>query len=350
MFLLAVDPRPLVGFPAVMISTGMQGDCTCDNCSLLRVGTGNVEFAALMAPRALGLTGADDWTRDIMTKGFPRLKQHYEMLGAGDKVMARALVQFQHNYNYVSREVMYQWFNKHLQMRLSEPVVEEDYRPLTIAEMSVWDADHPRPAGGEDYERQLLVWMTKDAAAQMAALTPHDSPSLARYREVVGGAIDAIVGRELPKAGSIESAQLGSQDRGAWQEINALLRYPAEEEELPVIILRPKTWNRRTVVWLSEQGKAELYGDDGQLVAEARKLLDAGTAIVAPDLLYQGEFLEPGQTMPEMRQAKNSRGYVGFTLGYNRALCASAPTMCCRSSHGCAMPSRCGRTPWGYWL
>ena len=210
----------VVGFPAVMVSTGMQGDCTCDNCCLLRVGTGNVEFAAMMAPRALGMTGADDWTRDIMTKGFPQLKQHYEMLGAGDKVMARALVQFQHNYNYVSREVMYQWFNKHLQMGLPEPVIEEDYRPLSIAEMSVWDADHPRPSGGEDYERQLLAWMTGRLRGQIAALTPHDSQSWIKYREVVGGAIDAIVGRELPKAGSIESVQHGSRDAGAWQEIS----------------------------------------------------------------------------------------------------------------------------------
>ena len=321
MILIAIDPRPVVGLPAVMVSAAYQGGCTCESCSLLHVGTGNIEFSALMAPRALGMIGANDWTREIMTKGFPELKRHYEMLGAGDKLMARAMVHFEHNYNYVSREVMYHWFNKHLQMGLPEPVVEEDYRPLSIAEMSVWDADHPRPSGGEDYERQLLAWMTADSAAQMAALFPYDSRSLAKYREVVGGAVDAIVGRELPKAGAIEMVQHGSQDRGAWQEITALLRYPAEEEELPVIILRPNTWNRRTVIWLSEQGKAGLYGDEDQLVSEARELLAAGTAIVAPDLLYQGEFLADGKALGEARRVKNPRQYVGFTLGYNRALC-----------------------------
>ena len=167
-----------------MISTGMQGDCTCDNCSLLRVGTGNVEMAALAAPRPLGMTGADDWTRDIETKGLPQLKQTYAMLGVGDKVMARALVQFQHNYNYVSREVMYQWFNKHLRMGLPEPVLEEDYRRLSTAEMSVWDADHPRPAGGEDFERDLVARMTDDAARQIADLrrtTANRGPGIARW-------------------------------------------------------------------------------------------------------------------------------------------------------------------------
>jgi dienelactone hydrolase len=322
MLLTAIDSRPLVAFPAVMVSTAMQGGCTCENCCLLRVGTGNIEFAALTAPRALGMTAADDWTRELMTKGFPELKQLYSMLGVGDKVMARALLQFQHNYNYVSREVMYHWFNQHLKMGLPEPVVEEDYRPLSIAEMSVWDADHPRPAGGEDYERQLLATITEDAARQISALTPHDSQSWTRYREVVGGAIDVIVGRELPKAGSIDAVQRDLQDRGAWQEITALLRYPAEDEELPLILLRPKPWNRRTVIWLCEQGKSGLYGDDGQLVPEARKLLATGTAIVAPDLLYQGEFLSPGEGLHEARRVKNPREFAAFTLGYNRALCA----------------------------
>ena len=58
------------------------------------------------------------------------------------------------------------------------------------------------------------------------------------------------------------------------------------------------------------------------MVAEARKLLATGTAIVAPDLLYQGEFLAPGQTLLEARQVKNPREFAAFTLGYNRALCA----------------------------
>ncbi len=48
--LCAIDPRPAVAFPAVMVSTAMQGGCTCENASYLRVGTGNVEFAALFAP------------------------------------------------------------------------------------------------------------------------------------------------------------------------------------------------------------------------------------------------------------------------------------------------------------
>ena len=49
----AVDDRPAVAFPAVMVSTAMQGGCVCENCSYLRVGTGNIELAGLFAPKPL---------------------------------------------------------------------------------------------------------------------------------------------------------------------------------------------------------------------------------------------------------------------------------------------------------
>ena len=87
------------------------------------------------------------------------------------------MVQFQHNYNYVSREMMYQWFNKHLQMGLPEPVIEQSYRRLSREKLTVWDADHPRPKGGEDYERDLLAGISAASDAQLAALTPKDSQS-----------------------------------------------------------------------------------------------------------------------------------------------------------------------------
>ena len=49
----------------------MQGGCYCENCNLLRIDTGNVELAALFAPRPQAMTAADDWTRDMMKDGIP---------------------------------------------------------------------------------------------------------------------------------------------------------------------------------------------------------------------------------------------------------------------------------------
>ncbi|HEY2147499.1 MAG TPA: alpha/beta hydrolase family protein, partial [Pirellulales bacterium] len=145
MLIGALDSRPAVLFPAVMVSTAMQGGCTCENCNYLRVGTGNIEFAAMAAPRPLGMTAADDWTKEIAAKGLPELERHYAMLGVPKNVTAKVLTQFPHNYNYVSRAVMYRFMNDYLKLGLENPIVEEDFKPLSIPEMKVWDADHPRP-------------------------------------------------------------------------------------------------------------------------------------------------------------------------------------------------------------
>src|SRR4029078_2781188 len=115
MLLAAIDPRVKLSFPAVMVSTAMQGGCTCENSSLLRVNTGNVEFAALFAPKPQGMTTANDWTREMSTKGFPELKELYKMLGAAKNVMLQRGEHFPHNYNAVSRSAFYTWLNRHFQ-------------------------------------------------------------------------------------------------------------------------------------------------------------------------------------------------------------------------------------------
>src|SRR5205823_2061428 len=143
--LCAVDDRPTVAFPAVMVSTAMQGGCVCENCSYLRQGTGNIELAALFAPKPLAMSGAHDWTIDIETKGLPELRALYGLYGAEDKVMAKCFPQFEHNYNQVSRELMYGWFNKHLRLGQREPVAEQPFVPVPPRELSVFDAKHPLP-------------------------------------------------------------------------------------------------------------------------------------------------------------------------------------------------------------
>ena len=181
----AVDDRLSVAFPAVMVSTAMQGGCVCENCSLLRQGTGNVEMAAIFAPKPLGMTGADDWTKEIETKGLPELKALYKLYGAEDKVMAKCFPEFKHNYNQVSREVMYNWFNRHLDLGQKEPVVERPFVPVPPAELSVFDDKHSHPADAVNAER-LRQYLTESSDKQIAALRPTDAKSLEEYRKVMG--------------------------------------------------------------------------------------------------------------------------------------------------------------------
>ncbi len=320
--LCGIDPRPTVAFPAVMVSTAMQGGCTCENSSLLRIDTGNVEFAGLFAPKPMGMTGADDWTKDISTKGLPELKKLYTMYGQEPLVMAKSLNHFGHNYNYVSREVMYHWFNKHLKLDLEEPVVEEDYKPLTVTEATVWDDAHPKPPAGEDYERSLLRWMTEDAAKQIAALAPRDEKSWQEYRRVIGGAVDVLVGHDAPGASEVEYEHVAETDRGNYTEFAGLVRNKEHGSELPALFLHPKNWNKRVVIWADEAGKAALFGSDGTPRPEVRQLLDAGTSVASADLLYQGEFNADGQPPAKTQRVKGHRDSAVFTAGYNHPLIA----------------------------
>ena len=320
--LCAVDPRPAVQFPAVMVSTAMQGGCTCENCDYLRVDTGNIELAGLFAPKPLGMTGADDWTKEIATTGLPELKQLYKLLGAEDKVQAFPFIHFPHNYNYVSRAAMYGWFNKHLNLGLEEPVIEEDFKPLTIAEMSVWDEAHPKPPAGDDFERTLSRQIAADSDKQIAELAPKEAASLAKYRETVGGAFDVLIGHGLPAAGAVEFEKTQENDRGSYLEFAGLLRNAEHGQELPTIFLQPKTWNKQVVIWVDAAGKAGLFGTDGALKPEVSKLVAAGSAIAACDLLYQGEFLAAGEPLAKNRKVNTDRQFAGFTYGYNHPLFA----------------------------
>src|SRR5262245_12477779 len=141
--LAALDDRLASAFPAVMVSTGMQGGCVCENCSLLRVNTGNVEIAGLFAPKPMAFSCANDWTKDFMKKGLPELQELYKLLEAGSKVDAQAWLEYGHQYNVHARQFMYQWFLRFLAKH--EFVKEPPFKPVPPKELSVFDDKHPRP-------------------------------------------------------------------------------------------------------------------------------------------------------------------------------------------------------------
>jgi dienelactone hydrolase len=319
MLLAAIDPRITLSFPAVMVSTAMQGGCTCENTSLLRIGTGNVEFAALFAPKPQGMTTANDWTKEMATKGFPELKQHYALLGAPANVMLHRGEHFPHNYNAVSRSAFFTWLNKHFALGQPEPVVERDYEPLRRAQLTVWDAAHPAPAAEDPaFERRLLAWFTQDTEKQLRAAlaTPE------RFRAIAGGAIAAILGRGWANAGEVEWRLKNKIDRGGFVEMTGLLRNTTHGEELPVAWLHPKQGNGRAVVWLDDTGKSALFAADGTVKPAVLRLVESGATVLGADLLLQGEFLADGTPLAKTRTVKNPREFAGYTFGYNPALFA----------------------------
>jgi dienelactone hydrolase len=331
--LFAVDERPAVSAPVVMVSTAMQGGCTCENAPYLRVGAGNIDIAALAAPRPLGMVAANDWTKELMSKGYPELQGLYGMLGHKDRVSAHAFVHFDHNYNAVTRSAVYNFLNQHLKLGQKEPVIERDFEPLTVAEMSVWDAQHPRPSGdrvGDAHERAVVKWMTDDSAKQLAELAPKDEKSLAEFRRVVGGGFDAIIGRRLEDVGAVEWELKEKVDKGSYLVMTGLVTARDQGEQLPALFLHPKAaWNKQVVVWVDERGKDGLLDGNGGAKPAVARLLASGFSVASADLMRQGEFVPAGQESAGRarvigygNQTEPWQKAAVYTFGYNRPLFA----------------------------
>lgn len=305
--LAAIDDRIKLSFPCVMVSTAMQGGCTCENASLLRINTGNVEFAALFAPKPQGMNTADDWTKELATKGFPDLQKLYSAHGAKDNVFLLRGEHFKHNYNAVTRSAFYTFLNKHFKLGHASPVIEHDYEPLTREQLTVWDAEHPAPKVDPAFERQLLKWFSDDSDKQLQALaaTPQG------LQKVVLPAIEVLIGRSYQNAGEVEWILKDKQEVGDHLVMTGTLLNKTYAEELAVSWLYPKAWSGRVVVWLGDAGKAAIEDD------AVKVLLKAGDAVLGVDLLFQG--VEP---VKQTRVVNNPREFAGYTHGYNHALFA----------------------------
>lgn len=319
MMVAALDPRLTVACPAVMVSTAMQGGCTCENASLLRVGTGNIEIAALFAPKPQGITTAKDWTIELPTKGFPELQKLYGLYDARDKVAMWHMPQFPHNYNSVTRHEIYRWFNTHFGLKLSPTALtERDYPLLTKEQLTVWDDKHPAPPGGDDFERKLLKWWHEDAQSQIA-LGP-----LAAV-QINGPAWRSLIGWRGPKPVTVEMSTEGKVQGGGktYRVATALLTARDGSYQLPVLEIGPSVPETREVLWLSERGKASLFTESGEVRPEVCRLLDAGASVASIDLFGQGEFQADGQPLKTTPRVKNPRESAAFTFGYNPAVFAS---------------------------
>jgi hypothetical protein len=318
--LCAVDPRPVAAFPAVMVSADMQGGCICENAPYLRQGINNVAIAALFAPKPLAMSGAHDWTIDIETKGLPELKQVYALYGEADRVHAQAFPQFGHNYNRVARTMMYEWFNEHLALGLETPIEEQDFWPVPPAELSVFDAEHPRPSdagSAEDLRRHL----TEVAKQQFEALQPGEAGGAAEYKRIVGAAARVMLDAGLPQASEIQPDATGFEDLDANTIIvKGTTGRRGAGEQVPWVGLLPKAYDGTAVLWIDGKGNSHLFDGDGKPTAAVRKLLDAGKSVFSADVFLTGEFLADSK-LPETTPVDEK--YAGYTFCYNRPLLAN---------------------------
>ena len=325
MILGAIDERIAASMPAVMVSSGGQGGCTCENSQYLRIGQGNVDIAAATAPRPLGLICANDWTKPLKADGHPELTALYKMLGRPDRYEAHFHFEFGHNYNAVNRQHTYHFMNRHLKLGLPEPIVERDYVPLDVAtEATVWTDQHAKPAGeqvGEAHERKLTAQWTK------ATETAFKEMSEAERRRAVAQALDVMVGRSPGDVGPVTWKETGKADAADRLVTVGTLTVTEHGEQLPATLIYPKkNWNRQMVVWLADAGKDAVVGDGDRPPAAVGALLDKGYGVASIDMFGQGEFVEGGKAVESVRVIPRGKGErpsqraACYHFGYNPPL------------------------------
>ena len=324
MILSGVDERVTAAFPCVMVSTAMQGGCVCENTNHLRIDQGNIDFAALTAPRPLGMTTANDWTKELDTKGFPDLKNLYSMLGVPNNVTALFAPHFPHNYNHVSRTAMYNFFNKHFKLGLEEPVLERDFKMLSQEEMSVWDEKHPKPTGdkiGEAHEVALVKWFSQDEEKQIAPLlAPKTAADVAKQREILGGGWQVLIGRKLPAKGESVHGLGTKEDKGGYLLMRGITA--SKSGSVDTTFIHPKQWNNSVVLWISLKGESSILDANGDLTAPASKLLAEGYSIACPNLYMRDAKKNPNVYDDGKRKLDGFNGYAGYQYGYNPSLFA----------------------------
>jgi len=314
MILAAIDDRLALSYPVVMVSTAMQGGCTCENASLLRIGTGNVEFAALFAPKPQGMNTANDWTKELATKGFPELERLYGLLGAKDAVALQRGEHFPHNYNAVTRSGFYTFLNRHFRLGLPAPVIEHDYEPLSRAELSVWDAEHPAPAANDpDFEKRLLAWLAADSDASVERL----AATADGMAETIRPALEVLVGRSLADAGQVEWKKVDQAEFNGVRRTNGMVRNTIHGEEVAITLLEPDAWKGDVVIWLDDRGRESLDDADGKPGAAVARLLAGGVVVVGVDL-----FRQTAEPPARNRTVRSDREAAAYTYGYNHPLLA----------------------------
>jgi hypothetical protein len=191
---------------------------------------------------------------------------------------------------------MYQFVNRHFDLGLQTPVLERDFELLGKRELSVFDDRHPAPSGdqvGLVHEKNLNQWWADDSDKQMATLLhPKTARDFAKTKEILGGAVEVMIGRKLPLAGEVNYELVIKEARDGFMELSGLIQNTTHTEEIPASFLYPLgNWQGHVVIWLSPDGRKGIFREGAEPTAEVRQLLARGVAVMSLDLFAQGDFL-----------------------------------------------------------
>ncbi len=213
---------------------------------------------------------------------------------------------------------MYQWMNRHLNLGLDDPVIEQDFEPLTDEEMAVWNDEHPAPTEmGFVHQRNFCRWLDQQSNEKLAAIAPKDEESLGTFRDTVGGAWRVIFDQGVPE--SVEYKKLTSEDQDGLMIEKGVVSVADRNTMLPLLTIRKPGGNSdRVLIWTDETGKSAAFLENGAPDPLLRELVDAGNTVLLPDLFHQGELLVEGTDAKYQPLIDDNRPYSAFTFCYNR--------------------------------
>jgi len=216
-------------------------------------------------------------------KGFSEIKKLYTLLGKSNNTTCPDLTHFKHNYNYVSRAVMYSWFNRHMKLGHKDPIVEEDFKLLSAEEHAVWDEKHPEPESGEKLERKLTKWLAERDGSLLNNL-PAD-----QKETVFKKAWETIIGRKYDGSATFTYKR------------KQLINVQTDEQ----ILLEPINASSKSdsiTLWLGfADGDKEIKG-----LAKGK------------DVHYLARVFMEGKDGPA-RTVANKREFAGYTHGFNHS-------------------------------
>ena len=294
--LTAIDDRIKVAAPVVMVSDTFQGGCVCENGPGLRIGTDNVEFAALAAPRPMKLVGASgDWTARTMTNAFPSLQVVYAHAGATTHLEAEVF-NFPHNYNRTSRNAVYAFLARWLLGNDdAESTREGTVKVEDPKDLFAFNADHPYPLDAKT-PAQLETELIGVIGRQLDKLAPGAlAAQWEASRDLLKTALRVRVGLEVPAPRESTAKEIRRVARDGLTIVHSVVGRKGKGDLIPVVRLSPEHANGRLTVVFTARGKADLTTAEGEPAPVVKALLDRGQSVVGFDPLLVGEAQDPAE-------------------------------------------------------
>ncbi len=210
LMLAGIDDRIQASAPVNMVSAYMQGGARCENAPGLRLGTSNLEIAALMAPKPMLLVSSTgDWTNHVPDEEFPAIRRVYALYDKAANV-ENFHQDAPHNYNRKAREAVYRFFARYLLEDPKYSEYTEQGAPIEKLQDMLVLMNRPLPAGALGYEGLFTEWQEM-ARAQFEA---SDISSLrADFQQSIGVAWPSDVLHEEQAGGTLVLGRAGAGDR-----------------------------------------------------------------------------------------------------------------------------------------